>query len=435
MLPAVSLAAPAEWRGLLEELAPVFARRSTHRLFMALACGLILADRGTVTGMAAAAGIGRQWRRACWFFASAEWDVDALGLAVARLIVKHLLKDGDPVIVAVDGTFFRRWGRKVAEARWAYDGAAQGGKKIAFGNTWVIAAIVVRLPCCPSPVALPVLFRLWRGKGTASQVHLAADLLKLLAGAFPERQVHGTGDAAFHGGALVIEDTTWTTRLPSSAVISGPKPPPTGQRGRPREKGDRIGTCKDAAAVADWREVTVRIYGKEQRVQAAAWPGLWPGSFKSAPGQLVLMREQDSKKPYDLGIFTLDTRLSPAEAIERYSWRWPIEPSNAAGKQVTGAGSACNRTARAVERTVPFAFLIQSLMITWYALSCDPAAGLERRRDRSPWYTAKATPAAADMHAALRDALAGARINAISPGEGKARKSTASTLTSEAQAA
>ena len=174
MLPSGSLPMPAQWRGLLEELAPVFARRSTHRLFMALACGLILADRGTVTGMAAAAGIGGQWRRACWFFASAKWDADALGLAVARLIVKYLLSEGDPVIVAVDGTFFRRWGRHVAEARWAYDGSAQGGKKIAFGNTWVIAALVVRLPCCPSPVALPVLFRLWRGKGTASQVQLAA---------------------------------------------------------------------------------------------------------------------------------------------------------------------------------------------------------------------------------------------------------------------
>jgi DDE superfamily endonuclease len=199
MLPSGSLPMPAQWRGLLEELAPVFARRSTHRLFMALACGLILAGRGTVTGMAAAAGIGRRWRRACWFFASAKWDADALGLAVARLIVKYLLSEGDPVIVAVDGTFFRRWGRHVAEARWAYDGSAQGGKKIAFGNTWVIAALVVRLPCCPSPVALPVLFRLWRGKGTASQVQLAAGLMELLVKAFPGRQVHGTGDAAFHG--------------------------------------------------------------------------------------------------------------------------------------------------------------------------------------------------------------------------------------------
>jgi hypothetical protein len=284
-------------------------------------------------------------------------------------------------------------------------------------------------------VALPALFRLWRGKGTASQVQLAAQMMEILVKAFPGRVVHGTGDAAFHGQSLVIEGTTWTTRLPASAVISGPKPPPTGQRGRPRDKGDRIGTCKDAAAVADWRDVTVRIYGKEQQVQAAAWPGLWHGSFKGAPGQLVLMREPDSKKPYDLGIFTLDTRLSPAEAIERYSWRWTIEPSNAAGKQVTGAGEACNRVPKAVERTVPFAFLIQSLMITWYAISCDPAAGLERRRQRSPWYAAKATPAAADMHAALRDALTDNRINAISPGCDTARKSTFTTLTSETQAA
>lgn len=426
---------PREWRELLEELAPVFARRSTHRLFMALACGLILADRGTVTGMAAAAGIGRQWRRACWFFAAATWDLDALGIAVARLIVKYLLSQGDPLIVAVDGTFFRRWGRHVAQARWAYDGSAQGGKKIAFGNTWVLAALVVALPCCPSPVALPVLFRLWRGKGTASQVQLAADMLGILARAFPGREVHGTGDAAFHGESLVIEGTTWTTRLPASAVISGPKPPPTGKRGRPREKGNRIGTCADAARAADWQDVTVRIYGKEEKVQAAAVPGLWHGSFKSAPGQLVLMREPGSKKLYDLGIFTLDTTLSPAAAIERYSWRWPIEPSNAAGKQVTGAGDACNRVSRAVERSVPFAFLVQSLMTCWYALSCDPAAGIEQRRARSPWYRSKATPAAADMHAALRDALTSTRINGISPGSSKTPETTVSVVTSDAHAA
>jgi hypothetical protein len=186
MLPGESLPVPREWRELLEEVAPVFARRRARRLFMAWACGLILADRGTVTGMAAAAGIARQWRRACWFFAGAARDPGALGLAVARLIVKHLLSDGDALIVAVDGTFFRRWGKRVAGARWAYDGAAQGGKKIAFGNTWVIAALV-KLPCCPSPVALPVGFGLWRGKGAASQVELAAQMLEVLAGAFPGR--------------------------------------------------------------------------------------------------------------------------------------------------------------------------------------------------------------------------------------------------------
>jgi len=241
---------PATWRDLLEELAPVFARRSTRRLFVALACGMILADRSTVVAMAAASGMAGKWRRACWFFSGAVWDIDGLGLAVARLVVKYLAGDGEPVVVACDGTFFKRWGRKIFQARWAYHGSAQGGKKIAFGNTWVVAAIVVRLPFCSSPAALPVLFRLWRGKGTASQVELAAEMVKLLAGAFPGRVVHGTGDAAFHGESLIVEGATWTTRLPSSAVLYGPKPPRTGKRGRPRVKGARLGKPAQIAADA-----------------------------------------------------------------------------------------------------------------------------------------------------------------------------------------
>jgi hypothetical protein len=329
---------PPQWRDLLEQLAPVFARRSAHRLFMALACGLILADRGTVTGMAAAAGIGRQWRRACWFFASAKWDPGALGLAVARLIVKYLLSEGEPVIVAVDGTFFKRCGRKVAEARWAYDGAAHYRQEDRV-RQHVGDRGVVRLPCCPSPVALPALFRLWRGKGTLSQPELAAEMVKVLADAFPGRQVHGTGDCAFHGESLVIEGTTWTTRLPSGAVLSGPKPPPTGKRGRPREKGDRIGTCADAAATADWKDTVISASGKTGRVRVAVREALWHGSFRSAPGQLALAREPGSKKPYDLGLFTLDTAASAEIIAERYSWRWAIEPSNATGKQLTGAAT------------------------------------------------------------------------------------------------
>jgi hypothetical protein len=323
----------------------------------------------------------------------------------------------------------------VAEARWAYDGAAQGGKKIAFGNTWVVAALVVRLRFCPSPAALPAGFRLWRGKGTASQPELAAQMVKELAEAFPGREVHGTGDAAFHGESLAIKGTTWTTRLPANAVLYGPKPPPTGKRGRPRAKGGRIGTCKDAAAAADWRETVIHAYGEETKVQVAARGALWYGSFRSAPGQLVLVRDPDSGKPYDLGIFTLDTAASAEAIAERYSWRWAIEPSNATGKQLTGAGEACNRVPKAVERAVPFAFLIQSLMIIWYAIAGDPAAGVEERRRRCPWYTAKATPSPADMRTALRDALTTARISGISPGQDGPQKNIPEFVTSEATAA
>jgi hypothetical protein len=411
---------PSTWHDLLEELAPAFSRRSTHRLFVALACGMILADRSTVVAIAAAAGMAGRWRRACWFFSDAVWDIDVLGLAVARLIVKCLLADGEPVTVAVDGTFFRRWGRKVFQARWAYDGSAQGGKKVAFGNTWVAAAIVVKLRFCPSPVALPVLFRLWRGKGTASQVELAGQMVTLLAGTFAGRQVHGTGDAAFHGEPLVIEDATWTTRLPANAVLYGPKPPPTGKRGRPPVKGDRLGNCAQIAQIAQdagWQDTVIHVYGQDAKVQIADAEALWHGSFKSVPGRVVLVRDPGSGKPYDLGLFSLDTEADASAIAERYSWRWPIEPANATGKQILGVGDACNRGQRAVERTVPFGFLIQSLLVLWYACYAHDPADITRRRQMCPWYRSKTGPAPADMLARLRREFARARISAIQPGQ------------------
>ncbi len=125
----------------------------------------------------------------------------------------------------------------------------------------MIAAIVVKLPWCSSPAALPVLFRLWRGKGTASQVELAAQMLTTLAAAFPGRIIHGVGDAAFHGQALICGDNTRTTRLPANAALYGPRPAPAGKRGRPRKKGIRLGTPAQIAAGAAWQAVTVRVYG------------------------------------------------------------------------------------------------------------------------------------------------------------------------------
>jgi hypothetical protein len=408
---------PSTWRDLLEELRPVFRRGSTYRLFVALACGMVLADRSTVVAMAAAGGIAGKWRRACWFFAAAVWDIDELGLATARLIVKYLLAGGEPLVVAVDGTFFRRWGRKVFQARWAYDGAAQGGKKIAFGNTWVVAAIVCRLRFCRSPVALPVLFRLWRGKGTASQVELAAEMMQILAAAFPGRTLHGTGDAAFHGESLAMAEATWTTRLPANAVLYGPQPPRTGKRGRPRVKGDRLGTCAQIAQAADWEDAVINVYGQNAAVQITAVKSLWHGSFKTAPGLVVLVRDPGSPKAYDLGLFTLDTSADPAAIAERYSWRWPIEPSSATGKQILGVGDACNRTRTAVERTVPCGFLIQSLLIVWYAAFAYDPADIDQRRQSCPWYRTKTSPSAADMLARLRREFLHARISATGPGQ------------------
>src|SRR6266536_1399146 len=185
---------PVSWAVLLEMCRPAFRRRSTFAVFTVLATGMVAqTGRRSVVGMLSGARMAGvlSFHAACRFFSQAVWDVDRLGLIAARLIVERLLDADAPVTVVVDDTLFKRWGRKVHHAFWTHDGAAQGGRKVARGNRWVVAGIVVRLPFCTAPVCLPVLFRLWAGKGSASPVELAGELLSLIAAQFPGRQVHG----------------------------------------------------------------------------------------------------------------------------------------------------------------------------------------------------------------------------------------------------
>src|SRR5680860_406217 len=318
MLQALTL--PTSWLDLLQTLRPVFRRSSTFGLFVVLATGLVARTRRrTVVGMLAGAGMAAllSFHSACRFFSAHAWDTDRLGLAVARLVVARLLPADAAITVAVDDTLFRRWGKKVHHAFWTHDGAAQGPAKLGRGNRWVIVGIVVKLPFCSNPVCLPILFRLWAGKGTASPVELARQMLTVLAEAFEHKHIHAVGDAAYHGRPLLVAGTTFTTRLPTNAALYEPAPPRTGRRGRPAKKGDRLPALAALAATATWRTVTVDRYGRVDTVRVAVLDCLWYGAFGDAPGRLVLVRDPDTTSGYDLALFTTDTANGGADIVER----------------------------------------------------------------------------------------------------------------------
>jgi hypothetical protein len=71
-------------------------------------------------------------------------------------------------------------------------------------------------------------------------------------------------------------------------------------------------------------------------------------------------------------------------------------------KQIFAAGQARNRTARAVERTIPFQLACQAVAVTWYATAGHDPADVDGHRFRSPWYTSKAQPSTADIAGKLR---------------------------------
>ena len=180
---------------------------------------------------------------------------------LTRFVVDRLVPAGDPVVVAVDDTLFKRTGRKVHAASWFHDGSATGRHQVGYGNIWVIAAIVIRLAFMDRPVALPVGFALVR-KGTddASRLALGRRLVERLGATVAGRTVHVVADSAYAGKALrgLPATSTWTTRLRCNAALHAMAPPRTGKRGRPRLKGDMLGSLAALAAAAYFTTTTVR---------------------------------------------------------------------------------------------------------------------------------------------------------------------------------
>ena len=104
-----------------------------------------------------------------------------LGIRLSHLIVRALIGPGEALTVAVDDTLFKRAGKRVFGAAWQHDGAAKGPRQVGRGTCFVVVAIVVELPFCSRPVALPVLARLHRPGTGPSKVEQAATMIRWLA--------------------------------------------------------------------------------------------------------------------------------------------------------------------------------------------------------------------------------------------------------------
>ncbi len=309
-------------------------------------------------------------------------------------------------------------GKKVFGAAWQHDGAARGSRPVGRGTCFVVVGIVVQLPFLARPVCLPVMARLWRPKQEQSKAGLAASMIRLLAACHDGRHIHVVADAAYHGKALraLPSTCTFTTRLPASAVLYDLAPPPTGRRGRPALKGQRLGTAKDLADTADFTTATVTRYQRTETVHLTATTCLWYGSFHTRTVQIVLLRDEDTVSGYDLALVTTDLDTPLPDLVTRYAWCWPIEVTFAEARDLFGAGQAQSRTRHAVERTVPFSLYCYTITVVWYALHGHHPADAAEHRERAPWYTTKADPSLSDMVAKLRRVIIAARFTPNSPG-------------------
>jgi hypothetical protein len=415
---------PGAFTRVLATFRPCFTA-PTFETFTMMVAGLFAQPvRRTVCGMLTGAGLARIWHhgRAHRFFSHARWDPRHLGLLLAELIVTRLLGAGAPITVAIDDTLFRRRGKKVHAAGWFHDGSAAGKVKLGFGNNWVVMAIVVTLPFCSRPVALPVLAAL-AVKGGPAKPDLARDLLDMIAEHFPDRDIHLVGDSAYGCGAFagLGDGMTMTTRAKVNATFYQLAPPRTGKRGRPALKGKRIGTPTQIAHSATWKTLSVSRYGTTSTVKIAEQICLWYGTWRTDTVRVILVTntgrttKTSTANGYDIALITTDLTATPQEIIARYAARWSIEVMFFDVKNILGAGEARNRVPQAVQRTVPFGLFCHSILIIWYALHGHDEHDAAQRRASAPWFRAKTEPSTLDMLIKLRRQIIATRFLPTTP--------------------
>jgi hypothetical protein len=231
----------------------------------------------------------------------------------------------------------------------------------------------------------------------------------MILGRFPARIVQVVCDGAYASKAWqgLPDRVSVTTRMRANAAVyalpAAERRP--GQQGRTPLKGAKLHSLAKIAESAVFTQVTVTgPDGRERTAQIHEFTCLWYTPFHTRPVKVILIRNPGRSEGFDVALASTNADRPAAELISRYDSRWTIETCHQEAK-AHGVSEARNRVQKAVERTVPFGFLTQTLTITWYAVHGDPQADLNARRLTAPWYRQKTTISYSDMLAALRREL------------------------------
>lgn len=406
----------AAWAALLQCCASVFHRRSLA-IFGDLVSGWVLAPgRRTITAIIAVADpSGRRAHDAYHrFLRDGAWAMARLWRVLAVHAVARFAPDG-VVALDCDDTLFHKSGRRVDGAGVFRDAVRSSGRRVvyALGLNVVVVTLRVPPPWGGCPLGVPVNVGLHRKKDPATTVEHAAEMIRELAAWLPERRFHLCCDGAYASLAgAALPRCHVTSRMRRDAAVYEPAPPPTGRRGRPRTKGDRLPTPPEIAAQArrrDWTRTTIDVRGRPVERLVHVRDVLWYSVNKHDLVRLVIVRDPDGVQPDDF-FFTTDLTATGGEVASRYAGRWSIEVTFRDTKQDLGGQDPQCWKRKGPERAAALSLWLHGLIWCWY-LDTHPTGGTWPTR---PWYPRKTTPSFLDALAALRRLLWSQRITALS---------------------
>ena len=265
---------------LLQVFAPAFSRPTFARALVLL-CGTLLASgRRTVAAALRAVGLAEDPRFGAYHrvLSRARWSPLRLGRLLLGLVVARLVPADAPVVLLLDETLERRRGTRIAYKGRFRDAVRSRGPQVVTceGVQWLVLAVLVPLPWCGRPWALPVLTipalspaasaRLGRRHRTC--IERAGTLARLARRWLPGRELVLVADGGFAavalGHACRRAGVALVTRCRLDvALYDPPAPKDPRTRGRAPAKGPRQATLKARLADAGtaWSRHRVAWYG------------------------------------------------------------------------------------------------------------------------------------------------------------------------------
>lgn len=281
------------------------------------------------------------------------------------------------------------------------------------GLNLVVITLTIHPPWGGQPVAVPLNVRVHRKHDETTTIAHAAAMLTELAGWLPGRSFHLCADGAYATLAGAgLPRTQITSRMRRDAALYQAAPPPTGKRGRPRTKGERLPTPTALSASLpkrSWRKVEVDVRGTTVTKLVHVRDVLWYRVNKHHLVRLVIVRDPDGVEPDDY-FFTTDLHATGTQVADRYATRWAIEVCFRDVKQDLGGQNPQTWKRKGPERAAALSLWLHATIWCWY-LTTHPGG---RTWIPRPWYRTKTTPSFLDALAALRRVLWAKRITTMS---------------------
>ena len=278
----------------LAPFAAVLGRPAWRRALVLVAGAVLAQGRRTVASALRVVGLGNAPGFAGYhrLLSEGRWSGLALARRLLALLVAAFAPDG-PVVVALDDTLERRWGRRI-RARGIYRDpvrSSHGHFVKASGLRWLSLMLVVPVPWAGRVWALPFLTvpapsergARARGRRHKRLTDWARQALLQAARWLPGRRVVAVADSGFAALELlgaVRRRVVVVTRLRLDARLFDPPPPRTPRTiGRPRLVGARLPTL--ARRLDDrrtrWRRLVVPGWygGGDRLVEACSGTALW----------------------------------------------------------------------------------------------------------------------------------------------------------------